>query len=217
MAHSSPDATTRPGSQWYRVPVEHRILGLDKRSFPFALIVLALWLGLQFGVPAVNDAVANDDLTVAGDRMLVTETLAITPTTGWEVNQGIRTTDDVSSPEPEAVYLTKGGVQFFVQSDDFEGDATELLDQIDRVAKATDPSAFNPATHRSTVTTTAGITGVAETVQGAATTGQVIALTEDGTGIEIQVAGPSDQMATLAPEVHRMIQSLGPVKSTEEN
>ncbi|KAA1425156.1 hypothetical protein FE697_004585 [Mumia zhuanghuii] len=76
---------------------------------------------------------------------------------------------------------------------------------------------FKPATARSTVTTSSGITGVSETVQGANATGRVVALTDDGTGIEIQVGGPSDEMDRLAAEIDQMIKSLGPVDTQEQS
>ncbi|MFC6150453.1 MULTISPECIES: hypothetical protein [Mumia] len=214
-----PSATTsppRPGADEFRVPVEHRFLGLDKRSFPFAFIVLALWLVMHLAIPHLNEAITGDDSTAAGDRMLVTRSLAITPTADWQVELGLRTTDDAVG-DPETIELTKGGVQFVVQADDFDGDATALLDQIERVSEASDPGVFKPATARSTVTTSSGITGVSETVQGANATGRVVALTDDGTGIEIQVGGPSDEMDRLAAEIDQMIKSLGPVDTQEQS
>lgn len=213
---SSTSSPPRPGDHWYRVPVEHRLLGLDKRSFPIAFVVIALWLLLHFGIPQLNDAISTDDQTAAGDRMLVTDKLAITPAAGWNVELGLRTTATVSSSSQiEQIYLTKGGVQLTVQADDFDGDGTELLAQIDRVAEATNPGTFKSASRR-TVTTTSGITGVSETVKGATATGEVIALVDDGKGIEIQVGGPTDQMATLASEIHHMVTSLGPITTAGE-
>ena len=50
-----------------RVPVEHRWLGLDRRSIPFALVafaVLALW---AWALPWVDARVAWDDTTRAGE------------------------------------------------------------------------------------------------------------------------------------------------------
>jgi hypothetical protein len=212
------DASTpfaRPGAEGYRVPVEDRFLGLDKRSFPIALVVIAVWLVSYLAVPAINDAVSNDDATAPGDRMLVTDSLAFTPTPNWQVELGLRIGDPAETG-PETIELTKGGVQFVVQADDFDGDATALLDQIERVTEASNPGAFKPVTKRSTITTSSGITGVAETVQGTGTAAHVIALTDSGTGIEIQVGGPSDQMDRLAPEIDRMVASLGPIDTAGE-
>ncbi|MFD7659409.1 hypothetical protein ACFV4N_35990, partial [Actinosynnema sp. NPDC059797] len=50
-----------------RVPVEHRFLGLDRRTFGPGLIVLAVALLLIYGLPALNAAIPWNDEVRAGD------------------------------------------------------------------------------------------------------------------------------------------------------
>lgn len=209
VAHSAAD---RPGRLWYRVPVEDRVLGLDRRSLPTAGIVIALWLVLYLLVPWVNDQVSDDDLTVAGDRFKVTETLAITPTAGWSVELGLRT-DATFPDDPEKVVLTKGGVQLTVQGDSFDGDGTALLDQVNRLDEALSEGPFNPSTRRTTVTTDSGITGVGEGLQSGGSAGRIYAFTSDGEGVVVQVSGPAEQMDTMEREVTRIVESLAPIST----
>jgi hypothetical protein len=206
---SAPD---RPGTLWYRVPVEQRFLGLDMRSFPYALMVIAIWLVLYLLVPWVNDRISDDDLTVAGDRFKATNSLAISPTEGWTVELGLRT-DATFPDDPEQVILTKGGVQLVAQGDSFDGDASALLDQVNRLDSALSPGPFNPSTKRRTVTTSAGITGVGEGLQSSGSSGRIYAFTHAGEGVVIQVSGPPDQMDTMADEVGQIVQSLAPTTS----
>ncbi|WP_051218252.1 hypothetical protein [Nocardioides insulae] len=203
----------RPGSLWYRVPVERRVLGLDKRSLPFAVVVVALWLLMYLLVPWINDQVTDDDVTVAGDQMKVTDSLAITPTAGWSVELGLRT-DSTFPSDPEEVVLTKGGVQLVAQGDTFDGDANDLLDQVNRLDEALSPGPFNPSTDRTTITTDSGITGVGESLQSAGTAGRIYAFTADGEGVVIQVSGPVEQMDTMAREVTQVVESLAPIGSS---
>ena len=44
-----------------RVPVEHRFLGLDKRTFPFAIVALVVWALWVIVVPSVGRQVSWDD------------------------------------------------------------------------------------------------------------------------------------------------------------
>ena len=77
-------------AQRRRVPVEHRLLGMDRRSFPYALFVVAVFLVATVLVPRVNDAIGWDDPVRAGEQLALTDTIAFTPTTGWNVESGYR-------------------------------------------------------------------------------------------------------------------------------
>ena len=41
-------------------------------------------------VPRVNDAIAWDDPVRAGEQLALTDTIAFTPATGWNVERGFR-------------------------------------------------------------------------------------------------------------------------------
>ena len=51
-----------------RVPVEHRFLGLDRRTFPFALVAVAVWFVWTVLAPWVDERVAWNDPIRAGER-----------------------------------------------------------------------------------------------------------------------------------------------------
>jgi hypothetical protein len=93
MAYGAPPevflpSTVPPGRE--RVPVEHRVLGLDRRSFPFAFTVLAVFLVSTVVIPRINDAIEWDDPVRAGEQLALTDSISFTPTVGWEVESGYR-------------------------------------------------------------------------------------------------------------------------------
>src|SRR6478735_9091978 len=87
MMPPSPVATPESKA---RVPVEHRFLGLDKRSFPYAFFVIAVFLVATVVIPRINDAIDWDDPVRAGEQLALTDTISFAPTTGWNVESGYR-------------------------------------------------------------------------------------------------------------------------------
>jgi hypothetical protein len=65
-----------------RVAVEHRFLGLDKRTMPLALVVAGLWLLWAVILPWVDGGVACDDPIRPGDRVRLTDEVSFAPTAG---------------------------------------------------------------------------------------------------------------------------------------
>ena len=106
-----------------RVPVEHRFLGLDRRTFPFAIAALVVWAVWVLVVPWIDRQVSWDDTIRPGDVLRVTDTVTLTPVAGWGLQSGLRTTDRTSSGERASgnVLLTKDGVQFAIQSGPWNG------------------------------------------------------------------------------------------------
>ena len=122
-----------------RVPVEHRFLGLDRRTLPFALVALVVWGLWTVLIPWVDRQVSWDDTIRAGDVLRVTDTVTLTPVAGWGLESGLRTTDRTSSGARAAgnVVLTKDGVQFVIQSGPWKGTPAALLRQITKVTTTT--------------------------------------------------------------------------------
>jgi hypothetical protein len=192
-----------------RVPVEHRFLGLDKRSFPYAAAVLVVWLVWAVIVPKVNDAIAYDDPVVAGDRMALTDDIVFTPAVGWNVTAGFRVGEEGALPQSGAAVLDSGGVQFAIVPDAFDGTPNELIQQINKVTtRTTKGESFHVTGQRFTVTTDSGEVGVAEGFVSPRTQGVIAAFVIDGTGLQVQVVGPPDQISAVSDQVTDMVESI---------
>lgn len=194
-----------------RVPVEHRCLGLDRRSIAYGLVgfaVVALWAWV---LPWVNARVAWDDTTRAGEAIQVTTEVTMTVPPGWGVQSGLRTTDEPrggdQAREVEQTLLVKDGVAFQILQGPFDESPARLLEQATRITGAL-TAGFHVSGETHNVTTAAGLRGVTESFTTPAGAGSVTAFVVDGQGIEIQVAGPQAQLTALQSEVNTMIDSL---------
>ena len=97
-----------------RVPVEHRFAGLDKRSFPYALFVIGVFLVATVLIPRIDDAIDWDDPVQAGEQLALTDTIAFTPTTGWNVESGHRVGEDGSAVKSGPATVINDGVTFSI-------------------------------------------------------------------------------------------------------
>lgn len=191
-----------------RVPVEHRWLGLDRRSVPYGLVafaVIALWAWV---LPWVDDRVAWDDTTRTGEAIQVTDNVTMTVPPGWGVVAGLRTSDEARSEKADdQVVLVKDGVVFAILQGPFDASPTRLLDQAERITGASS-SGFHVAGDARGLTTSGGLRGVTEPFTSPAGAGTVTAFVVDDRGIEIRVAGPQAQVTALQSETDAMIDSL---------
>ena len=190
-----------------RVPVEHRVMGLDKRSFPYGLFVLAVFLLATVVAPRVNAAIDWDDPVRAGDQLALTDEIVITPTTGWNVESGFRL-DNGTVGQSGAATLTSNGVTFHVAPDAFSGDPDQLLEQVEKVTSSTDDPTFKVEADPATVTTPAGDVGVIQTYSSVNGDGLIAAFVIDGTGLEVTAYGPPAQMTAAASDIDDMIASI---------
>lgn len=199
-----------PGSniRWTRVPVEHRLLGLDKRSFPYAFFVIAVFIVAAIVVPRVNDAIAWDDPVVAGDELALTSSIAFTPTIGWNVESGHRLGKDGAVGQKGEATLVGEGVNFSIVPDSFDGTPAALLNQITRVTSSTDDSTFHVDGTPTTVTTTSGEVGVMQPYSSVRGDGLVAAFVIDGTGLKTTVFGTPAQMSLATADIDAMIASI---------
>jgi len=191
-----------------RVPVEHRLLGLDKRSFPPALFVVAVFLVATVLVPRVNDAIAWDDPVRAGEQLALTDSVAFTPATGWNVERGFRVGAGGSAVTSGEATVAGAGVTFDIVPDTFDGTPAELLDQIEKVTSRTGDPTFQVEGDPATITTPAGDVGVIQTYSSVNADGLVAAFVIGDTGLEITAYGPPAQMTAAADDIHDMIASI---------
>src|SRR3954452_6983165 len=105
------------GVRLRRVPVEHRLFGLDRRTLPFAAVAVSVWLLWTVVLPWVDRVVPWHDTIAAGGPVRITAAATFAPAAGWSMESGLRTTDRTRSGQKatQAVQLTDDGVSFFVQ------------------------------------------------------------------------------------------------------
>jgi hypothetical protein len=194
-----------------RVPVEHRLLGLDKRTLPFALAALAVWALWALVVPWVNGLVDWDDPIRAGDVIQVTDDVTFVPAVGWGLESGLRTTDRTSSGvrSTASVALTHDCVQFMIQRGPWTGTAAALLRQVDKITTLTsNDESLQISGSAQPILTRAGDRGVIESFRSARVDGVIAAFVYGDQGLEIQAVGPRGALAAQADEIRKMIESL---------
>ncbi len=194
-----------------RVPVEHRWLGLDRRSAPYALVALAVIALWAWVMPWVAGQVAWDDPVRAGEAIQVTDDVTMTAAPGWGVVSGLRTTDRTRSGERsvDQVVLVKDGVVFSILQGPFAESARRLLSQAERITGAgAGDGGFDVTGGVRDETTASGLRGVAQDFSSARNVGTVTTFVVNDTGIEIQVVGPEAQVTALSDETAAMVDSL---------
>jgi hypothetical protein len=203
------------------VPVEHRWLGLDRRTFPLAAVVLAIVAVFLVVLPAIDDAVAWDDEIEAGDVLTLGQGITFVPPVGWQLVDGIRVGGEpivgVSAASTTAA-IGNGGVAVQVVRSGFDGTPDELLDQENRLRERSDAEpnrSFAVTGPRSTITTRSGLAGVSEAYTSAAGEGRMLAFTllagdagTTPTGIIVTIDGTAEQYAAQSEAIAALVDSL---------
>ena len=144
-----------------RVPVEHRWLGLDRRTFRPALITLAIAVLLIYGWQAVSAAIPWDNAIKAGDVLDLGSGATAVPPGGWQRESGTRVGSDApANATGVSIQLVGGGATIELQGASFDGTASAFLDQVHRADGDDEPPAADGSL--GTVTTAAGLVGVAQ-------------------------------------------------------
>jgi hypothetical protein len=194
-----------------RIPVEHRFFGLDRRTLPYALVALGVFVLWTVVLPWVDRGIAWDDTIRAGERVQLTDDVTFAPATGWGLRAGLRTTNSTASGQRSTsnVAVTSDGVQFVAQRGKWTGTPRALLKQITKITTTeAGPKGFELSSEPTTVQTASGATGVLQSFRSARVEGLIAAFVFGTTGIEIQVVGPPDQLSGHADEIARMISSI---------
>ena len=206
------DAVVRP-DDW--VPVERRVLGIDKRTILPALAVLAFGVLLGVVLPAINDSVSYDDPIVAGDVVdLVGGKLTFVPAEGWNRIDGSLVGEGVPETVGSKTVLAAEDASVSITTGAFDGTPDELLDQINDLNEdLQDPRGLGTAGPRQPITSASGLTGVAETFTGLDERGVTAAFVVDvdGTsvGVEIVVRGSVATISDRLDEIAAMLDSMG--------
>ena len=195
-----------------QVPVEHRRFGLDRRTFPFALVALAVWLLWAVVVPRIDAAVEFDREVRAGERVNISDTASFAPAPGWGLRGALTTSDRPRTGARSVAEFTvvKDNVVLTVKQGAWDGTPRELLDQITRIATTVDEGdgPFTLSTRPTTLQTSSGETGVVEGFRSARNDGVIAAFVFGGDGVELQAVGPRDQMAHHDEEIEQMLRSV---------
>lgn len=193
-AMTDTSADIRPGGFEGPVPVEHRLLGLDRRLLPATAAVLAVVVLWAVIVPWIASAMSYDNEVAAGTTLEVGADVVFTPTPGWEVD-----------PRAEGtVILHNAAVTFSVSQGSFSGD--DLGELLAAVNEVEDVTAF--VGPQNSITTKSGLAGLTESFQNHSTRGSVTVFAENGIGIEVLVMGPQANVATFGNEIDEMISSI---------
>ncbi|WP_433158012.1 hypothetical protein [Kribbella sp. CA-247076] len=144
------------------VPVEQRLLGLDRRTFPAGLIALAVALVLIYGWQAVNAAIPWHNEIRAGQVLDLGSGATAVPPVGWQLESGTLVGGAGANARAVQVLLASGGATIELAGTAYTGAAEAFLDQVER-AEGDDPDVTGT---RGTVTTDAGLVGVVESRTG---------------------------------------------------
>lgn len=196
------------------MPVEHRLLGIDRRTILPALGVLAFVVLMAVALPALDESVAYDDPVAAGDVMdLVAGRLTVVPAEEWNRVDGSFVGEGPPESVGSASVVAVEDVRVAITTGAFEGTPDELLDQINDVNDdLQDPRGLGSAGPRQEVTSAGGISGVAETFTGLDERGVTAAFVVDvdGTsvGVEVVVRGSAESIGDHLEEIASMLDSM---------
>ena len=184
---------------------------MDRRTIPFALVALAVWLLWAVVVPRIDAAVDFDAQIRAGERLMMSDTSSYAPASGWGRRGGLLTTDQTRSGGGATAESTvlKDNVVLTVKQGAFDGSPRELLAQINRISTTVgEGDDFALSTRPTTLQTGSGDSGVIEGYRSHRNDGVIAAFVFDGVGVEMQAVGPRDQMAHHSEEIERMLRSV---------
>ncbi|WP_106192285.1 hypothetical protein [Umezawaea tangerina] len=146
-----------------RVPVEHRWLGLDRRTFGPGLVALAVALVLIYGLPALDAAIPWHNEIRAGDVLDLGDGATAVPPVGWQLEDGTLTGGAGTGATSLQVLLVTGGTTIGMQGTAFRGTARAFLDQVRRSEGDNAPAVDGEV---GTLTTDAGLVGVVRSTTG---------------------------------------------------
>ena len=191
--------------------------GAGPTSLRPAAVILALAVVMAFVVPALDRAVPAGRPVVPGEVLALNGGVGFfTPTTGWDVVDGVTLGDPTrSGGYPSTAFVVVDAVSFSVTTAKFAGTPQQLLTQIEDLQERTGAGRGPQVKRRPTVGAHGDRSGrlVTET-RSATTTGLIAAFVLDGTGVEVVVSGPRDAGTGRAADVTAMIESIAPWEGT---
>lgn len=198
------------------VPVERRWFGFDRRTVPASLAVLVVVAianlvlpGIDAATPLKDEIAPGEVLTMGGTSVESDKAITVVPPVGWDLESGAREEAPPAGPLPGSATVVDGARSVTVTLGTFDGDATDLLEQVDDTGAALDPAGPHVVGEPAPLATDDGTPGVLAAYEGGGSSGVIACFVIDGTGVEVLALGPADG-ADLgdSEEVLGMIRSI---------
>jgi hypothetical protein len=184
------------GQLGQRVPVEHRVWGVfDRRYVPALLVVIAVALLWAVVMPAVDEAISQDEIA-AGTVTTLTHDVSFSPAPGWVY-------DGVPVGSQTGVTVFSSGVRFTIQSGRFKGSAEQLLAQV-----SSHEDDYKVTGDVRSLQTGQNVPGAATQIYGHDFSGALFAFTQDGVGVTAVADGPANLLGRQTRDVAGMIASI---------
>ncbi|GAB3146949.1 hypothetical protein GCM10027258_39570 [Amycolatopsis stemonae] len=192
------------------VPVEHRFLGLDRRTFAPALIVLGIALLLSYGLPALDAAIPWRTEIRAGDVLDLGDGATAVPPVGWQLESGTLVGAAAVNPTSLQILLATGGATIALRGAPYTGSAEAFLDQVERSEGGT--PGIEAA--RGTVKTDAGLVGVGQAGTGPGGDALDVAFkvpqADTAPALLVRVRTAPDQFERYRDDVTALLRSIAP-------
>ena len=208
VASAAAQPRFEPDERW--VPADERWFGLDRRTIRPTLAVFALAILMSVVLPVIDATVPYHDIVKAGDVLQVEGNVTFVPEAGWGITDGLRAGHAPLSGEyPATATVEDGAMKFTVRTGHFQGDARQLLDQIETTSEALNRGRGIRVTGApTTLVTEQGKLGASVRVTGPHTAGVIAAFVFGTRGVEAVATGPSDAGSEFTDPVLRMIDSI---------
>jgi len=181
------------------VPVEQRLLGLDRRTIAPAVVIAVIVAFYAVVIPYVDGFVDHDSAVQAGTSLVIGNDVSIVPPAGWEVTD--RTALDAGSLE-----LHNSGIIVNASVGPSTGELDDLLAYEDGVVDDAESGVVHH--EASSIVAADGTAGLEEHWDGVNTEG-LLAVFSDGTlGVVISVEGPQPMVTRHQQELDQMIASV---------
>ena len=181
------------------VPVEHRVLGLDRRTIAPAVVIAVIVLFYAVLIPYADGLVDHDNAVEAGTTVVIGGDVTIVPPAGWEVT-------DRTALDDGFLELHNSGIIVNANVGPFTGELDDLLAYADGIVDDAETSVVHH--EASSIVAADGTAGLEEHWDGLNTEG-LLAVFSDGTqGVVISVEGPEPMVTRHQQELDQMIRSV---------
>jgi hypothetical protein len=208
-----PDRTEQPRREW--IPVEHRLLGLDRRTFKPALIALVIGLVLIYGLQGLNAAIPWRNEIRAGQVLDLGSGATAVPPVGWQLESGTLTGGAGAVATSLEILLASGGAKIEIVGTTYEGSAAAFLDQVGR----SQGDSARVSSGQGTVTTDAGLVGVVKSQTGPSGDGIDVAFKmalgdsqaiDSAPALLVRIRTAAGQLEQYQNDVNALLRSIKP-------